>query len=302
MAANPTSSETAELALGGGATAGEVAATRQPDLTTAGTAPIVGGPGAIRRIAGTRAFIAVRSFAIFIGLWQLLALWNANPIRLPAPFQVATALVNLSANGELFEHARISTTRLVISLVIATILAVPLGLLMGSSRKAEAIIDPLVELLRPISGIAWIPIGVFLFGVGDTLPVFIMVYVAFFPLLLNTVAGVRDVDRRLLNAARTMGVSRTAMLRRVIVPAALPTIMVGFRIAFASAWAAIIAAELIGAPSGLGFAIEWYRQLLMSPKVFAFIAVIGLVGYLCDLALRALQRRLTPWAEGMGLT
>jgi ABC-type nitrate/sulfonate/bicarbonate transport system permease component len=91
------------------------------------------------------------------------------------------------------------------------------------------------------------------------------------------------------------------MLTHVIAPAALPTVMVGFRLAFAAAWAAIIAAELIGAPSGLGFAIEWYRQLLMSPKVFGFIAVIGFVGYLCDLGLRALQRRLTPWTEGTGL-
>ena len=111
----------------------------------------------------------------------------------------------------------------------------------------------------------------------------------------------RQVDRKLVAAARTMGVGRRAMLRHVIVPAALPTVMVGFRLAFAGAWAAIVAAELIGAPSGLGFAIEWYRQLLMTSKVFAFIVVIGVVGYLCDLALRRLQRWLTPWSEGMEL-
>ena len=173
---------------------------------------------------------------------------------------------------------------------------------MGLSRSADRFLDPVVELLRPISGIAWIPLGLFIFGVGDVLPVFIMVYVAFFPLLLNTISGVRNVDQRLVNAARTMGVHGWPLMRQVIVPAALPTIMVGFRLAFAGAWAAVIAAELIGAPSGLGFAIEWYRQLLMTPKVFAFIVVIGVVGYLCDLALRALQRRLTPWAEGMGLS
>ncbi|HVO88422.1 MAG TPA: ABC transporter permease subunit, partial [Casimicrobiaceae bacterium] len=127
------------------------------------------------------------------------------------------------------------------------------------------------------------------------------VYVAFFPLLLNTIAGVRNVDRKLVNAARTMGVKRRPMLLRVVVPGALPTIMVGFRLAFAGAWSAIIAAELIGSPSGLGFAIEWYRELLMSPKVFGFIVVIGVVGYVCDLLLRALQRVLTPWTEGTEL-
>lgn len=272
----------------------------RPAVVATGTATGT-APGRVARLATSRAFIALRSFAVFIALWYLLALWNGNPIQLPTPFAVVAALAKLAADGELFEHALISTTRLVIALAVATVLAVPLGLLMGSNRKADAFIDPVIELLRPISGIAWIPLGIFMFGVGDTLPVFIMVYVAFFPLLLNTVAGVRNVDRKLISAANTMGVGRWGMLRHVVVPAALPTVMVGFRIAFASAWAAVIAAELIGAPSGLGFAIEWYRQLLMSPKVFAFIVVIGIVGYLCDLALRALQRRLTPWAEGTGL-
>ena len=249
-----------------------------------------------------RWFIALRSFAAFIGVWYLAFLWNGNPIQLPSPFRVANALWQLALSGELFEHASISTSRLALALVVATLIAVPLGFAMGLSRAADRFLDPVVELLRPISGIAWIPLGLFIFGVGDVLPVFIMVYVAFFPLLLNTISGVRNVDQRLVNAARTMGVHGWPMMRQVIVPAALPTIMVGFRLAFAGAWAAVIAAELIGAPSGLGFAIEWYRQLLMTPKVFAFIVVIGMVGYLCDLALRALQRRLTPWAEGMGLS
>jgi len=254
------------------------------------------------RLSHRRWFVALRSFAVFLGIWYLAFLWNANPIQLPSPVRVANALWQLGASGELFEHAAISTSRMAIALLVASLLAVPLGFVMGRSRAANDYIDPVVELLRPISGIAWIPLALFIFGVGDVLPVFIMVYVAFFPLLLNTIAGVRNVDPKLVNAAHTMGVHGWPLMRQVIVPAALPTIMVGFRLAFAGAWAAVIAAELIGAPSGLGFAIEWYRQLLMSPKVFGFIVVIGLVGYLCDLALRALQRKLTPWAEGTGLS
>ena len=249
-----------------------------------------------------RWFLALRSFVVFILLWYVVFLWNGNPIQLPSPWSVAIALWKLGLSGELFEHAGVSTMRLVIALFVATLLAVPLGFVMGLYRTADSLIDPVVEILRPISGIAWIPLGLFIFGVGDVLPVFIMVYVAFFPLLLNTVAGVRNVDHKLVNAARTMGVHGWPLMRQVIVPSALPTIMVGFRLAFAGAWAAVIAAELIGTPSGLGFAIEWYRQLLMSPKVFAFIVLIGLVGYLCDLAMRALQRKLTPWAEGTGLS
>lgn len=264
--------------------------------------PALRAPGLLRRFAATRVAMALCAFAIFVGLWYGLSAWINNRILVPSPTQVASALVRLGATGELLAQALVSTSRLAVSLVVSVVLAVPLGFAMGLNEKLNAYLDPVVELLRPISGIAWIPIGLFIFGVGGTLPVFIMVYVAFFPLLLNTIDGVRNVDRKLVDAARTMGVKRTPMLFRVVMPAALPTIMVGFRLAFAGAWSAIIAAELIGAPSGLGFAIEWYRELLMSPKMFAFIVLIGIVGYLCDLLLRALQRLLTPWAEGTGLS
>ena len=259
-------------------------------------------PGAWQRVSKHRLYYALRSFAIFFALWWVAATLIDNPIQVPTPWRVATAFLDLAVGGELLEHLTISATRLVISLIVAILLAVPLGFFMGLNEKANAYIDPLVELLRPISGIAWIPLALFIFGIGDVLPVFIMVYVAFFPLLLNTISGVRNVDRKLVDAARTMGVGGGALLTKVIVPAAFPTVMVGFRLAFAGAWAAIIAAELIGSPSGLGFAIEWYRQLLMSPKVFAFIVSIGFLGFLCDVGLRALQRWLTPWAEGTGLS
>jgi len=247
-----------------------------------------------------RLWVSLRSFGVFFLLWWLLCLWNDNPLQLPSPLKVLEALWDLLREGEIAQHASVSTLRMLLALTLSMAVAVPLGFVMGLSRRAEELIDPLVEILRPISGIAWLPLALFIFGVGDTLPVFIMFYVGFFPILLNTVAGVRQTDARLLAAARTMGVGRLALLVHVLVPSALPTIMVGIRLAFAASWAAIVAAELIGSPSGLGFAIEWYRQLLMTPKVFAFILAIGVVGYVCDLGLRALQRRLTPWAESMG--
>ena len=255
----------------------------------------------IRAWAAYPPVVAVRSFVLFFLAWWGVATWVGSPIQLPTPFAVFDALRDLAIDGEVFENVGVSFTRLLISLVIACVLALPLGVLMGLSQRVNAYIDPTVEMLRPISGIAWIPLGLFIFGIGDELPVFIMTYVAFFPMLLNTIAGVRGTDRRLVQAARTMGVGRMRIVRRVVLPGALPTIMVGIRIGFAGAWAAIIAAELIGAPSGLGFAIEWYRELLMSPKVFAYIIAISVVGYTCDLALQFLQRRLTPWARGTEL-
>ena len=263
--------------------------------------PLAPGHGLIRRVMRQRWFIALRSYAIFATCWWLFYWWNDNSLQLPSPVVVLQAVWELTVDGELLSHALISTTRLLIALGLSIVMAVPLGFWMGRNRNVDAFVDPLVEMLRPISGIAWLPLALFIFGVGDVLPVFIMVYVGFFPILLNTVAGVRQVDPKLLAAASTMGISRRAVLLQVLIPAALPTVMVGIRLAFAASWAAIVAAELIGAPSGLGFAIEWYRQLLMTPKVFAFILVIGVVGYLCDLGLRSLQRLLTPWSEGTGL-
>jgi len=181
--------------------------------------------------------------------------------------------------------------------VIVSLVAIPLGIAMGLSRKLAQIVDPTIEVLRPISGIAWIPLALFIFGIGNALPLFIMTYAGFFPILLGTIAGVRGVDRRLIDAARTMGVPPRTIVARVVIPAALPSLMVALRLGVAASWTAVVAAELIGAPSGLGYAVEWYRELLATPQVMAFIAMIGVLGYLCDLGVRALSRLFTPWAS-----
>jgi ABC-type nitrate/sulfonate/bicarbonate transport system permease component len=135
-----------------------------------------------------------------------------------------------------------------------------------------------------------------MFGIGNVLPIFIMTYAAFFPIVLGTVGGVRGIDRRLVDAARTMGVRQGRIVARVVVPAALPSLLVAIRLGVALSWTAVVAAELIGAPSGLGYAVEWYRELLATPQVMAFIAMIGILGYLTDRAVRALATRFTPWA------
>ena len=238
----------------------------------------------------------VRTMAVFIAVWWAVSVWTSNLVLLPTPFAVIEAIVDLARDLELFIQAGISLGRMLISLVLAALLAIPLGLLMGLRRTLDDIVDPVIELLRPISGIAWIPLALFIFGIGNALPIFIMTYAAFFPMLLGTVAGVRGVDRGLIDAARTMGVPRRTIVTRVVVPAALPSLLVAVRLGVASSWTAVVAAELIGAPSGLGYAVEWYRELLMTPQVMAFIAMIGVLGYLTDTSLRALAQRFTPWA------
>jgi ABC-type nitrate/sulfonate/bicarbonate transport system permease component len=260
----------------------------------------------MQRMAGDRVwrlrplFTYLRTMAVFAGLWTVVSIYAANPVLLPSPLAAAEAVLELARDLELFQHAGISLGRMAISLSIAAGIAIPLGLLMGLNRTFDALIDPIVELLRPISGIAWIPLALFIFGIGNALPVFIMTYAAFFPILLGTILGVRSVDARLVDLARTMGIPGRTIVARVIVPAALPALLVALRLGVATSWTAVVAAELIGAPSGLGYAIEWYRGLLMTPHVMAFIAMIGLLGYLTDSAIRALTRRFTPWAVETG--
>jgi len=243
------------------------------------------------------ALVYLRTMLVFAVVWALVAWWTDNPVLLPSPLTVLDAAIDLARDLELFEQAGISLGRMVISISLACVLAIPLGFAMGLSRRFDRAVDPTLEMLRPISGIAWIPLALFIFGIGNALPLFIMTYAAFFPILVGTVAGVRTVDRRLVDAARTMGLPQHTIVMRVIVPAALPSLLVALRLGVALSWTAVVAAELIGAPSGLGYAVEWYRELLMTPQVMSFIAMIGVIGYLCDAGVRWLNRRLAPWAQ-----
>ncbi len=252
------------------------------------------GDRAMGRIVSVGVYL--RTMAVFALVWWGISWWTGNAMLLPGPERVASAFVSVTMDGDLFLHAALSLARLSLSLAIATAIAVPLGLAMGTSETIEHIVDPVVEILRPISGIAWIPLALFIFGIGHSLPVFIMAYTAAFPILVGTIAGAKFVDRRVVDAARVMGLDRATIIRRVVVPAALPSILVSLRLGVASGWTAVIAAELVGAPNGLGYAISWYREMLVTPKVLAFIAMVGVSGYLCDLLLRRMTRVLTPWA------
>ncbi|KRE14573.1 hypothetical protein ASE66_14535 [Bosea sp. Root483D1] len=244
--------------------------------------------------------IYCRTMAVFLLAWYLAAEAVPNKLLLPSPLAVAQALRESWLDGELTANAGISLLRLLVSVAAAAVLAIPIGLAMGRSRMISDLLEWPVELLRPIAGIAWIPLALFIFGIGQRLPIFIMFYTAFFPLLLGTAAGAQSVDRRLIAAARTMGLSRGTIMRRVVVPAALPSVLVSLRLAVAASWTAVVAAELVGAPSGLGYAIEYYRSMLATPTVMAFIVVIGLLGFLTDRALRWLGDALAPWARTEG--
>ncbi|HKW85607.1 MAG TPA: ABC transporter permease [Nitrospiraceae bacterium] len=244
---------------------------------------------------GLRAYL--RALTFFMVLWFGISLLVRIPLLLPSPVVVSQEFLRTAVSGEAWRQISVSLRRLATGYALALAVGIGGGLLAATSALVRDIIRVPVEVLRPISGIAWIPVALYALGPGNGVPVFIIFYAAVFPILLNTVAGVEQVDRRLVQAARTLGATTPGVLRTVVWPAALPVIVTGARIGLGNAWAAIIVAELVGSPSGLGFAIERARQLLRTDAVLAWIAYIGLLGYGVDATMRWLARRVT-WHAG----
>ena len=231
-------------------------------------------------------------------VWQLvIAIFRPHVSLLPPPQLAARELWTLFASGELLVHAGTSLARVFSAWIITGAIAIPLGLAMGWSRRLEKIVDPFVELFRPISPLAWIPLAILWFGIGEAGKVFVVCVATFFPTLLSTISGVKRIDPVLVHAGQVLGCSnQTSLFRKVIFPAALPTIVVGMRISFGTGWAAIIAAELVAARSGLGYLIANGMEILRADKVLVGMAMIGILGVAFDALFRFLNRRYA-WGE-----
>ncbi len=239
--------------------------------------------------------------AVLLLLWQLISMfWLDEMTRalLPPPTAVAAAAWELVRSGELMRHLFDSLRREAIAFVWA-LSAVPLGIAMGWWTRVNDQLDPLLEILRPIPPLAWIPLSILWFGIGDTQNQFIIFLGIFFPILLNTITGVRGVEPNLVRAARCLGADEASILRRVVLHAALPQIVTGVRIGLGVGWMALVAAELVGANSGLGFMINDARTLLRTDIVIVGMIAIGVVGLALDLVIRELTRRALPWSRAM---
>lgn len=233
-----------------------------------------------------------------VAVWQaVVVLTNPSPAILPSPLLTAQTLVQLTLSGELFVHVGASLGRVMAAWLLAAAVAIPLGLVQGYYRPVERLLDPVVELFRPISPLAWIPMAILWFGISESGKIFIIFIATFFPILLNTVSGVKAVDPVLIRAGRVLGCDTGAKLfRRVVLPAAMPTILVGLRISFGTGWAAIIAAELVAANKGLGYLIADGMEILRSDLVLAGMIVIGVLGVLIDTLFRIAGHRY-GWGE-----
>jgi ABC-type nitrate/sulfonate/bicarbonate transport system permease component len=169
---------------------------------------------------------------------------------------------------------------------------------MGWSRRFRAAVDPLIEFIRPIPPLAWIPLSILWFGIGDMQIVYIIFLAAFFPVVLNSMAGARDVDAYLVRAGLSLGASGSELFRTVVLPAALPQIFTGLRIGLGIGWMALVAGELVAAPSGLGYLINNARTLFRSDYILLGMVMIGVLGLVLDFLMRQLMRVTMPWYQG----
>ena len=225
--------------------------------------------------------------------WGLVA--ATRSVIFPTPWQVVRGTLELVEDGTLWRHIGASLFRVGAGFSLAVAFAVPLGLWMGRVRGAFQTLNPIFQILRPISPIAWIPIAILWFGVGNASPIYLIFISSVFPMIVQTTAGVHAIERRYLRAAENFGVSRTALFRQVVIPAAFPQIIVGMRIGLGVAWLVVVAAEMIALRSGLGYLIIDSRNAgNRYDLVIAGMIIIGSIGLLLDGAMRLLEG--LPWA------
>ncbi|AAX76495.1 hypothetical protein P053_01753 [Brucella abortus 01-4165] len=235
------------------------------------------------------------SFAVGIGGWYLLTATGA--VVLPGPVDVLERAVTLLLNGQLVGDIFASLRRVLSGFVLGVALAIPVGFLMGWYRIARSLIEPWVQFFRMIPPLAVIPLAIVTLGIDESPKIFVIFLASFLSSVVATYQGVISVDRTLINAARVLGAKDATIFARVIVPASVPFILVGVRIGLGSAWATVVAAELIAAQSGLGYRMQQAQLYYDLPTIFVSLVTIGILGLFMDRLLQAADRRLTQWQE-----
>ena len=249
--------------------------------------------------------VALRTVSIllFFAVWAAFSFANArylkffNPILMPSPLDVLRTGIDLVKSGELQADILASLSRVLQGFAIAAFLGVSLGMAVGRSRFLENLLDPILELLRPIPPLAFLPMMVLWFGIGEASKIAFIAYAAFFPIFTTTLEGIKYVDPLLLRAAASLGANQRDMFRYVVLPAAMPGIITGLRLGFGLSFFVIVAAEFIAADSGLGYLINDARTFFLVSQMLLGAAVIGLIGFTFNRLLRMLEARLLRWRK-----
>jgi ABC-type nitrate/sulfonate/bicarbonate transport system permease component len=235
---------------------------------------------------------------LVILLWYLIYKSGKYPeVVFPGPQLVLKTFFESLISGELFAHVSVSVKRVIMGYMIGVSISVSLGLILGWFNKAAEYADYTLNAVRQLPGLAFIPLALMWFGIGDAACLFIIAYSTFWPCLLNTMAGVRHVDKTLIEAAMNLGVKPGSwlMFKEVVFPSSVPHIITGMRIALAYAWGAIVAGEMMAATQGLGWLIESSRRMLFGEKVIMSMLIIGFMGFLIDKSVKYLGVKLSKW-------
>jgi len=236
---------------------------------------------------------AIGGFAILLLIWQMISWFGGyNAALFPPPIKVWRAFIELSKSGTLWVDLQISLFRFFTGYLTAAIAGVTLGLIIGRMNVLWSLLDPIVQVLRPVAPIAWSPIIILWFNLGSASAIVIIFIAAFYPMLLTTVSAIRKVDTNYLRVAQNFEFNRRELTAKVIIPAIFPQITHGLRIALGTAWIFLVSGEMVGAQSGLGYLIIDGRNLLRLDYVFVGIIVIGLCGMLLDKAIQWFERRV----------
>ena len=236
----------------------------------------------------------------FFALWSLVSgavvvLQLFNPIFLPGPWLVIGKVLELGVKGQLWAHVGATVQRVAVGFVTGAVLAVALGIMAGQVRVVRNLVEPIVELLRPIPPLAMLPLFIVWIGIGEASKVGFITYATFFPMFLTTVHGVRRIDPLLVRAAQSLGATSPQLFRRVILPAALPEILTGLRLGVALSFFVIVISEFIGAEHGLGYLINDGRNFFLVPQMLGAAVVLGLLGYAGNALVRLFERRVLRW-------
>ena len=245
--------------------------------------------------------ISLATIAVIIAGWSLASAYGAvSPVFLPSPLVVAKSLVNVAVNGfvdsTLAEHTLASLLRIFAALAVSLLIGVPAGLAIVTSRVGKGILDPIVEFLRPLPPLAYLPLIIIWIGIGEASKITVISLAMLPPIILSTAAGVKSTPDDFINAARSFGASRLQVLLHVILPGSIPSILTGTRIALGAGWSTLVAAELVAASRGLGFMIQSAAQFLVTDIVIGGIIVIAAIAFLLEILARLIERLFVPWA------
>lgn len=236
--------------------------------------------------------------ALLLFAWDLSARYEFVPRQiLPAPQQVGATLIDLLQSGDLITHLRISLWRVLEGFVLGSVTGFVLGIAMGLSRTIEAYVSPLFKAFSSVPLLGWIPLIILLVGIGEALKIVIIAKACFTPLVLNTLEGIRNTPKEYIEVARVFQFNRLTLLRKVVIPSALPSIFSGVSLALGNAWIALVAVELLASSEGIGFMLVWGRQLFQMDVVFAAMIAIGVVGLVLTHSTKMLEAYLLRWRK-----